>query len=225
MSDHKTNIECLRQRIVSVCSRISRNPEEIRIIAASKYADPGQILEVSNLGISEFGENRAEELKEKYEIVQDRVIWHFFGHLQTRKIRFVVPIVEYIHSIDSMHTLEKVNREAFLIGKIQKILMEVNVSGETTKYGMQTDEVEFFLQKSGNYNNIRIEGFMTLAPLTDDRRILSEVFSKLLEILNKSKEKYPGLKLKELSMGMSNDFETAIENGATMVRIGSLIFK
>ena len=225
MNEYKINIETLKKRIDSACARASRDAGEIRIIAASKYADTRQIQEVAGSGINEFGENRAEELVGKYRTIKERVIWHFFGHLQSRKIKLVVPIVEYIHSVDSVSTVEKINKEAFLTGKIQKILLEVNISGEESKYGMHEEEIDFYLKKSRQYRNIEVEGFMTMAPLTEDRDLISGVFSKLHMIMVEKNKKYPDIRLSELSMGMSNDFEIAIEKGATMIRIGSLIFK
>lgn len=218
------NISFLKEEIRTVCSRKCINPHNIKIIAASKYADAQQILDASKNGIKYFGENRAEELQKKQEIIKDRVIWHFIGHLQSRKTKIVVPIAELIHSIDSMKLLEKVNEAAFLSNKIQKVLLEINISQECSKFGLFPDEIDYFLKNSMNFTNISITGLMTMAPLTENFELIRKIFSDLRSMMEENKQRYPILPLNELSMGMSNDYKIAIQEGATMIRIGSLIF-
>ncbi len=221
---YKKNIEYLNAEISKICEKTGRKISDVLIIAASKYADADQIKEVKQLSIINFGENRADELLEKYNSIGNGVIWHFIGHLQSRKVKIVVPLVEYIHSIDNTNTLEKINEEALKINKVQKVLIEVNISGEESKYGINIEDVENFLIYARKYSNVEIRGLMTIAPLTDDMEFIRVIFRKLKELKDRMNSIFKGLSLTELSMGMSNDFKIAIEEGATMIRIGSSIF-
>ncbi|MGM0365755.1 MAG: YggS family pyridoxal phosphate-dependent enzyme [Actinomycetota bacterium] len=223
--DYSRRVEELKKKIYDSCLRSGRNPEEVKVIAATKYADAGRIQRVVDLGITDLGENRAEELIEKSEKIRGSACWHFIGHLQSRKSKIVVPIVEYIHSIDKISTLAKVGREAEKNKKVQKVLVEVNVSGEETKYGIRPREVDGFLTEAEQVENIEIKGFMTMAPLTDDRDQIRSIFRNLRELLGASNDKFKAYNLTELSMGMSNDYQIAIEEGATMIRVGSILFK
>jgi pyridoxal phosphate enzyme (YggS family) len=223
---YKRNIYDLRQNIEKVCRKAGRNPGEILLVAATKYADAEQVNLISELGLKDFGENRADQLVEKYNHLRARKRWHFIGHLQSRKAKIVVPLVEYIHSIDKTGTLEKVNKAALEIGKIQKVLIEINISGESAKYGMEPEELYDFLKRSEMFGNIRVEGLMTMAPFTEDMDVVRKVFRNLRLLRDRTNKKIKGAGyLKELSMGMSNDYRVAIEEGATMLRIGSDIFK
>ena len=136
----------------------------------------------------------------------------------------VVPLVEYIHSIDSLSTLEKVNQEANKNNKVQKVLIEMNISGEDSKFGIYPENLEDFLTGAKDFSNIKIAGLMTMAPLTDDFDFIRIIFKKLRILMETINEKFKSLNMKELSMGMSNDFKIAIEEGATMIRVGSSIF-
>lgn len=222
----RKNIEDLKEQVKLTCKRAGRNPQEITIIAATKYTDPEGVCMINELGIKHFGENRADELLEKKQHLKNEAVWHFIGHLQSRKARDVVPEVEYIHSIDSIKILEKVGREAAISGKIQKVLIEVNISGEATKYGLIPDNVVDFMNKAVKVENIELKGFMTMAPYTGDTELIRSVFRKL-RLLRDSicKLDITASSFSELSMGMSNDFIIAIEEGATMIRVGSSIFK
>jgi PLP dependent protein len=220
----RQNIAALTEAIKSACREYSREYDDIKIIAASKYADANQIKEAFCAGIINFGENRADELVEKHNQLKEKIIWHFIGHLQSRKVKLVVPVADLIHSIDSIKLLQKVDEEAGKISKIQKVLLELNLSGEETKYGFAKDEMDYFLKNFQNFKNVHISGFMTMAPLTGDGNISGNVFSGLKKIQNNFLHKYPDSAPLELSMGMSNDYKIAIREGATMVRIGSLIF-
>lgn len=224
----KSGIENLKSDIKDICARAGRDIGDIKIIAASKYTDAQGISEALGLGIKDFAENRADALVEKYSIIGNKATWHFIGHLQSRKAKIVVPIVEYIHSCDSPEIMETINKQASVIGKIQKVLIEVNISGEESKFGLQPERLPGFLGDALEFKNIRICGLMTMAPLSDDQILVRNVFRNLRLLRNKTlKELKPykdELALKELSMGMSNDYKIAIEEGATMIRIGSLIF-
>ncbi|OQA20967.1 MAG: hypothetical protein BWY60_00938 [Actinobacteria bacterium ADurb.Bin346] len=225
---YRLKIEQLRNDISESCRKSNRDPGSVTLIAASKYADAKQIEDVIGSGsITDFGENRADEFSEKYcklGCLALKVRWHFIGHLQSRKAKAVVPLAEYIHSIDSISTIEAVNKAAFKEGKIQKVLIEVNISGEETKYGIKPDEAEYFIRNILDYKNIMACGLMTMAPLTSDETLIRKVF-RCTRSLRDSIIKNPGFEgITELSMGMSNDFRIAVEEGSTMVRIGSLIF-
>lgn len=222
---YRKNIKTLKGQVGKACMRAGRDPEEVKIIAATKYTDPEGVRIVNELGIDNFGENRADELLEKKEHALEGAVWHFIGHLQGRKARQVVPEVDYIHSIDSMKILEKVSREAEKCGKIQKVLIEVNISGEETKYGLIIDNVIDFIAKAKKIKNVELKGLMTMAPYTDDMEHIRSIFRKAREL----RDRISGLEkegsFSELSMGMSNDFVVAVEEGATMIRVGSSIFK
>lgn len=221
----RRNIDNLKKEIDATCKKIGRDSRDITIIAATKYASAGQVKSVYNLGIRNFGENRADQLEEKYNAVKGDPVWHFIGHLQSRKIKIVVPLVEFIHSIDNISTLSKVNDEATKLNKVQRLLVEVNISGEQSKYGMNPDDLHDFIKKSLNFKNIRLVGLMTVAPLTDNFEYVREIFRRLRILRDKSNKDFKNISLRELSMGMSNDYRVAIEEGATMIRIGSIIFK
>ncbi|MCJ7665394.1 MAG: YggS family pyridoxal phosphate-dependent enzyme [Actinobacteria bacterium] len=219
------NISILNKEIDRVCRNSGRRPEDITVIAATKYVGPEGVRMVHKLGITDFGENRSDELLIKQKVLPEDSRWHFIGHLQSRKAKTVVPYVEYIHSIDSLSTMEKVGKEAGKTGKTQKVLIEVNISGEQTKYGLRKDLVDSFIGNAINIKNIEIKGFMTMAPYNEDIERIRRIFRELRLLKEKVSVSYRGLDLSELSMGMSNDFKIAIEEGATMIRVGSNIFK
>ncbi|MFO7928691.1 MAG: YggS family pyridoxal phosphate-dependent enzyme [Candidatus Humimicrobiaceae bacterium] len=221
----KIKVDKLRENIAEVCYKTNRDPDGICIIAATKYADVKQIQEVLGLGIKNFGENRASDLLEKSKGIKGDAIWHFIGHLQSRKAKLVVPVVEYIHSIDKIKTLKKVGREAEKNNKVQKVLIEVNISGEESKYGISERDINNFIIEAKGIKNIELRGFMTMAPYTSDFNLIREIFKRLSVIKKEFNKKFVDLKLTELSMGMSNDYRIAIEEGATMIRVGSIIFK
>ncbi len=220
----KSNIINLKKEIENTCMRTGRSTGDITIIAATKYASPQQVKLIYDLGIKNFGENRADQLAEKYSVTKKDSIWHFIGHLQSRKIKTVVPLVEFIHSIDKISTLSKINGEAEKLNKRQKILIEVNISGEESKFGINPDDLYTFLKEALSFQNIEVAGLMTMAPLTDDFELIRGIFRKLRILRDKLREDFDNTELIELSMGMSNDYKVAIEEGATMVRIGSVIF-
>jgi len=224
----KSGIENLKSEIRDICGKAGRDSNDVTIVAASKYTDAQGITEALEMGIKNFGENRADALEEKFAIVGNKAIWHFIGHLQSRKAKAVVSIAEYIHSCDSLDIIKEINNKASSIGKLQKVLIEVNISGEESKYGLQPQELPVLIRNALEFKNISICGLMTMAPLCDDAIIIRKVFKDLRLLRDKTVEEIrdftDNLTLYELSMGMSNDYKIAIEEGATMVRIGSLIF-
>lgn len=217
------NLQSLRKNIEEICFKAGRNPSSVKLIAVSKSFGVEQIKQAIQAGQKEFGENKAQELIAKYDVLGSEVNWHFIGHLQKNKVKLAVKAAEYIHSVDSAELAEEIQKHAEKNGKVQKILIQVKTSEEETKLGV-TDkrvlsEVAAFCMKAPNLNLI---GLMTIAPFTEDKNLIRKSFSylrKLHEELNAE-----GYNLTELSMGMTSDYEIAIEEGATMLRIGSAIF-
>ena len=217
------NIRHLIERIAAKCAEFKRNPQEIRLIAVSKFFGPDAISEANRLGITDFGENKAQGLRDKYEILGDKVTWHFIGTLQRNKVKYAVKSASFIHSVDSTMLAVDINKEAKKLNKIQKILLEVKTSFEESKSGLSNyTEVLELVNHCSTLSNIELVGLMTMAPFTNDEGIIRKSFSDLRKLkveINKN-----GFDLRELSMGMTNDYEIAIEEGATMLRIGSAIF-
>jgi pyridoxal phosphate enzyme (YggS family) len=217
------NLAILRQKIDETCKRSGRNSDEVKLIAVSKYFGVDSIIEAKNCGLTDFGENRAQELTLKFEKLGNEVTWHFIGTLQTNKVKYVVNSAELIHSVDSLELVEEINKRAEKIEKIQKILLEVKTSEEETKSGLETENEILSLVKScSELKNIELKGLMTMAPLTDDTNIIRKSFRDLRNLKDRINNK--GFNLTELSMGMTSDFEIAIAEGATMIRVGSAIF-
>lgn len=217
------NIANLRQKIEEACKRSGRNPDEVKLIAVSKYFGVDAIFEAKNCGLTDFGENRAQELTLKYEKLGNSVVWHMIGTLQKNKVKYAVKAAELIHSVDSIELVEEINNCASKFGKIQKILLEVKTSEEETKSGLETEnEIMSLVKKCFELKNIDLKGLMTMAPLTEDANIIRKSFRDLRNLKDQINNK--GYNLTELSMGMTSDFEIAIEEGATMIRIGSAIF-
>jgi len=218
------NIKQLREKIDRKCAEIGRNSKEIRLIAVSKNFSTGHINSAFENGIADFGENKAQELVSKFEVLGNRVTWHFIGHLQKNKAKFAVRTSEYIHSVDSLSLMIEINKRAEQISKVQKILMQVKTSEEETKSGIENENELFGItEDSIDLKNVELVGLMTIAPFTDNITEIRNSFGYLRKLRDKLNQK--GFEnIKELSMGMTSDFEIAIEEGSTMLRIGSAIF-
>jgi hypothetical protein len=216
MHDLKENLNKIKKEINYI------NPKA-KLVAVSKFFPEEDILNILDSGHNIFGENKAQELRDKYNNLKDKNIeWHFIGSIQTNKIKYIVPICTLIHSVYREKEIKEINKRAKENGKVQNILIEVNTSGEKSKSGVDPNSLEELLKKSLSYENLKVVGFMTMAPLTEDEKIIRSSFKKLSELKDNFKNSYKDLK--ELSMGMSNDFKIALEEGATIVRIGSKIF-
>ncbi|MFA4923896.1 MAG: YggS family pyridoxal phosphate-dependent enzyme [Ignavibacteriaceae bacterium] len=217
------NINSVRKVIAEKCLEIGRNPAGITLIAVSKTYSYESVLEARNCGQKDFGENWSQELVKKFDVVPKDVVWHFIGHLQTNKVKYVVPRAGFIHSVDKLKLAEEIAKSALKQNKVQNILLEIKTSEEATKYGL-TSEKEFFeiAKFCSEHQEINLVGLMTMAPFTDDEKKIRQSFSQL-RIL-KEKLNKDGFGLTELSMGMTSDFELALEEGATMLRIGTAIF-
>jgi hypothetical protein len=217
------NLKHLRERIAAKCAEFKRNPKEIKLVAVSKFFGLDAINEANRLGITDFGENRAQELRDKYELLGDKVSWHFIGTLQRNKVKYAVKAAAYIHSVDSATLTDEINIQAQKLNKVQKILLEVKTSSEESKSGLTTEyELLNLVKHCSTLQNVELVGLMTMAAYTDDTEIIRKSFIELRNLRDKINQN--GFDLKELSMGMTNDYEIAIEEGATMLRIGSAIF-
>ena len=223
----ENNLSDLQDRINSACSRSIYNQESVELISSTKYVEADIIRILSELGVSCIGENRLQDTESKKEELNDLDLkWHMFGHLQRNKVKKAVRIFDLIHSVESVNLAKEINKESEKLGKNTRILVEVNVSGEETKYGLSPEEAIRFLREINNLERIKVEGLMTMAPIVDDPEICRPMFKGLKELSERiSDENIPNVEMNILSMGMTQDFEVAIEEGANLVRVGSAVFK
>ncbi|MCL6471636.1 MAG: YggS family pyridoxal phosphate-dependent enzyme [Firmicutes bacterium] len=220
------NIRSVKKRIELAARRRGRDPSDITLVVVSKNRPVSAIREVIDQGITDIGENRAQEILPKYEAIGDQVKWHFIGHLQRNKVKYIVPFVYLIQSVDSIELAAEINKRANKVSKVQDVLLEVNVSGEATKHGFSAEKVIPAIEELRQMENIRVKGLMTMAPFTDNVELIRPYFARLRVLFNDlSGREGPNVKMRYLSMGMTNDFEVAIEEGSNMVRIGTAIFK
>ncbi len=221
----KNNLEIINEKIKKAALKTNRNPEEIKLVAVTKTATIEQIKEAISVGVKIIGENKVQEAKEKYQILSTDIEWHLVGHLQTNKVKYAIEIFDLIHSVDSIKLAKEIDRRSLQFGMITNVLVEVNVSGEETKYGIKPEEVEPFLEEISEFSRIKVRGLMTIAPIVEDKEEVRPYFRKLRKLFEKIKiENMKNIRMDYLSMGMTEDFETAIEEGANMVRIGRGIF-
>jgi PLP dependent protein len=219
------NIENVRKRIERAAQKSGRKAEDISLVAVSKTVDEERIMKALREGITDLGENRVQELLQKHEKLAGKCSWHLIGHLQTNKVKYIIDKVKLIHSVDSLKLMEEIDRRASGVGKIMDVLLQVNMSHEETKYGLESEELEKLLILAGKYANIKVRGLMTMAPFTHDIDEIRWVFIKMRKILIDIRGKnIDNISMDYLSMGMSNDFEAAIEEGSNMVRVGTAIF-
>lgn len=235
----KDNILKIKENIAVACSNVGRNSSGVSIIAVTKGRGIEQIREVCEAGLTEIGENKVQEALLKYNqlptpnfqlqalnLQLPAVKWHMVGHLQTNKAKDAVKIFDLIQSVDSQRLAFEINKQAAKINKVQDILIEVNVSGEEAKFGLKPGEVADIIAAAARLKNISVKGLMTVAPIADDQEKNRPYFKKLKELLHCINElRITSYELRILSMGMSDDFETAIEEGATMIRLGRAIFE
>lgn len=217
----KEKLSKIHSNIAEACQNVGRNPKEINIIAVTKYVSVERASEAIDAGIVHLGENRDEGLLQKWEVLGDKPTWHYIGTLQTRKVKNVIDKISYLHSLDRLSLAKEIDKRA---SGVVKCFVQVNVSGEETKHGLEPDSVLTFIEELKPFQNIQVEGLMTMAPYTDNEAQLRNCFQTLkklqLEIQDLNLAYAP---CSELSMGMSNDYQIAIEEGATMVRIGTAL--
>ena len=194
----------------------------IKIVAVSKTKSKEKILEIYNTGHKDFGENRIQELKEKYNDLPKDIKWHMIGHVQKNKVKYIAPFIELIHSVDSFKLLEEINKQGEKNKRIIKCLLQIKIAKEESKFGLFKDEVEGLILLSNNLKNVKIIGLMGMATFTDNQKIIDKEFKEISSLFENLKILYPQLLI--LSIGMSSDYLIAINNGTNMVRIGSQIF-
>lgn len=223
------NLKFVTKRIAKCCEKAGRPLDSVKLIAVTKEASISQMNEAVEAGVSSFGENRVQDALIKHRVIGNGVEWHLIGHLQTNKVKDAVRIFSLIHSVDSLKLAQTIDKEAARIGKRQNILIQVNTSGEGSKFGISPEETIGFLKEASLYPNINIRGLMTIAPEVSATETVRPYFRALRELLNKTspiiKSRSDETEYSTLSMGMTNDFEIAIEEGSNMVRIGRAIFK
>ena len=215
----------IAQQIQGICNEL---PPRTRLIAVSKFHPPEMILEAYNAGQKIFGESKVQELTVKYEVLPKDIEWHFIGHLQSNKIKQIVPFVSMIHSVDSINLLQEINKQGEKAGRKINILLQIHIAKEETKYGLSEEECRDFLSSGihKTLTNINICGLMGMATYTEDTNIIRSEFRNLSSFFNEMKQKVFEFNdnFKELSMGMSEDYPIAIEEKSTLIRVGSKIF-
>ena len=221
----RENLQEVEQRIADACRRAGRKREEVTLIAVSKTNPAEMLKEAYDLGVRVFGENKVQELTEKYDLLPDDIRWHMIGHLQTNKVKYLIGKTELIHSVDSLKLAKVIEKESEKKECITDILVEVNVAEEESKFGLKMEEVIPFIENAAQFPHINVRGLMTIAPFVENPEKNRTIFADLHKLYVDIKEKnIDNGTVNILSMGMTNDFEVAIEEGATMVRIGTGIF-
>ncbi|MDD5730206.1 MAG: YggS family pyridoxal phosphate-dependent enzyme [Candidatus Omnitrophica bacterium] len=228
----RDNLSRIKERIQAVCSKINRQPDQITIIAVSKSRTADEIKEAVEAGLTGIGENKVQEASLKYKLLSasglgpSTIKWHMIGHLQTNKAKEAVRIFDLIHSVDSLRLAREIDKQAAKINKIQEVLIEINTSGEEAKYGLSPRGSIEIIKEVARLENIRVKGLMTVAPVVeapDKTRPYFRSLKELLEEINALRVTPEAIRI--LSMGMTDDFETAVEEGANMLRLGRAIFE
>jgi hypothetical protein len=222
-----TRYQRITERIAEACQKVGRPFESVTLVAVSKHVSLDLMLEATRLGIRDFGESRIQEVLPKMSQLPDQALrWHFIGHLQTNKVKRVVGEFLLIHSVDSWKLAEALSREAAALGLVQPILVQVNTSGELSKYGMTPDATPALVERIvSELPGVQVQGLMTMAPHAEDPETARPFFRRLRELRDELAGRLPkGVSLNHLSMGMSDDFAVAVEEGATMIRIGTGLF-
>lgn len=219
------NIANIKRRIEAACKRSGREPEDIKLIAVTKTVDTDRIKEAINCGIKFLGENKVQEIMDKYPELGSSVEWHMIGHLQTNKVKYLIDKVSMIHSVDSLKLLGEIDKRFGISNKSIDVLIEINIGREKSKYGVFPENLEGFLKEAAKYKNIKIAGLMTVAPAVINPEDVRPYFVKMRELFENFKSsQINNIEFKYLSMGMTNDFEIAIEEGANIIRVGTGIF-
>ncbi len=221
----KDNIEEVKNKIAAACQEAGRAPEEVTLIAVSKTKPVELLREAYDCGCRDFGENKVQELLDKYEVMPKDIRWHMIGHLQRNKVKYIVDKVALIHSVDSLRLAEEISREAVKKDTCVNILIEVNVAEEETKFGVTCNEVKKLVQDIAKLPNIRVKGLMTIAPFVENAEQNRPIFSKLRKIsVDIMEENIDNITMEILSMGMTGDYVVAVSEGAACVRVGTGIF-
>jgi hypothetical protein len=225
MTEISGNLARVKERIERAARRASRDPGKIRLVAVSKTVEAERVLQAIEAGVKILGENYVQEAQKKIDALGHEVAWHFIGHLQTNKAKVATRLFDLIHTVDRVSLAQELNRQALQQGKVLPVLLQVNLSGETTKFGARDIEIFQMAEKLSAMEGISVQGLMTMPPYFDDPQSSRPYFIELRRLSEKlAAQNIPGIVMGELSMGMSNDFEVAIEEGATLVRVGTAIF-
>lgn len=221
----KENLKQVEENIAKACERAGRDVSEVTLIAVSKTKPVEAIREAMDYGIRDFGENKVQELTNKIETISEKLNWHLIGHLQRNKVKYIIDDVCLIHSVDSMRLVKQIEEEAEKKGITVNILIQVNIAKEESKFGIYKEEVRDFLREIKNLKHINVKGLMTIAPFVENAEENREFFSKMYKLfIDMRSENADNINMEILSMGMTGDYEVAIEEGATMVRVGTGIF-
>ncbi len=219
------NLKTVQGRIAAAARRAGRDPSSITLVAVSKTVPAGPIREAVQAGAAVLGENRVQEARDKIGQLGGIASWHLIGSLQKNKAKYAVKLFDLIHSVDSLELAQEIDRQAAKAGKVQDVLIEVNIAGEAAKAGVSAGTAVDLARDAAKLRHIRVRGLMTMPPYSENPGDSRPYFQRLRELAAViSRENIPGLALRELSMGMSGDFEVAVEEGATMVRVGTAIF-
>ena len=219
------NLQEVRAEIEAAARRAGRNPEDVLLLAVTKTHPVAVVREAIAAGLTELGENRVQELLEKQAQITDPVRWHLIGHLQTNKVKNVVGRVAFIHSVESLRLAEEISRKAVALGLVQNVLVELNMAGEESKFGLKPEECRAFLRQIAPLPGLKVKGLMTVAPFVEDPERNRVYFRQMRELsVDIAAEKLDNVDMEHLSMGMSNDFAVAVEEGATIVRVGTRLF-
>ena len=222
----KGRLKRVRDRIAETALACGRDPKTVKLVAVSKTVAVDRVLAAIRAGVTDLGENYVQEAREKNEALgRQTVSWHFIGHLQSNKAKYVVKLFDLIHSVDSFKLAKELDKRARAIGKVQEVLVQVNISGEATKSGIETEQAVALVRQMAPLDNLAICGLMTMPPFFNSPEKVRPYFRALKDLQNLIRmEAIPDVHMAELSMGMTGDFEAAIQEGATLVRIGTAIF-
>lgn len=219
------NIKQVEENIIKSCEKVGRDPKEVTLIAVSKTKPYTAIEEALPSGVLDYGENKVQELTEKYEILPKDIRWHMIGHLQRNKVKYLVGKVELIHSVDSLRLANQIETEFAKKNEIANILIEVNMANEESKFGITSETTEQLVREISKLEHVRIKGLMTIAPYTDNPETNREYFRNMKKLsVDITEKNIDNVSMNVLSMGMTGDYQAAIEEGATMIRVGTGIF-
>lgn len=220
------NIAEIRTRMAEAAKRSGRDPEDVLLIAVTKLHEPDEIEEAIAAGVTDIAENKVQEIQKKFDLIHSPVRWHLIGHLQTNKVKYIIDKVVMIHSVDSVHLAQEIDKRAAAAGKTMDVLLQVNAAHEESKFGLDPKDVPQVMQDIlDTCPNVRIRGLMHMAPWSDDPEEIRPYFKEVKDLFDTLSEvKHPNADFTCLSMGMSHDFETAVEEGANIIRVGTSIF-
>lgn len=224
MSDISKNLEAIKKKIEAAAIKSGRIPEDIKLLAVSKTIAPEIIQQAIDLGLTELGENKVQEIMSKYDLLP-QAQWHLIGHLQTNKVKYIIDKVKLIHSVDSIKLAQEISKRAVQAGITMNVLVEINIGNEESKHGVPIDKAEALAVEISKLDNITVKGLMTVAPFVENpeenRKYFKQMKNLFVDIASKN---YNNIFMEYLSMGMTNDYEIAIEEGANIVRIGTGLF-